>query len=102
MTEKQAKFTSSWLSEASHTSIIADKARRAETFLRALADGKIDESEIEAQQQRLVALMEEIEPQLEPTLHDKVTHLLCELTVYDLMQATYAIQQARPKVVFRG
>ena len=102
MTAKKAKFVSAWFNEASHTPIIADKARRAETFLAALAEGSIDKSEIKAQEKRLVALMEEIEPQLEPALHDKVTHLLCELTVYDFMQATYSIQQSRPKGVFRG
>ena len=89
---------SAWFDEASHTPIIADKARRAESFLAAMADGSIDESEIKAQEQRLVALMEEIEPQLDAALHDKVTELLCELTVYDFMQAMLlGSSKARPR-----
>ena len=100
MSAQQAK--SAWFDEASHTPIIAEKARQAESFLAAMADGKIDESELEAQEERLVALMREIEPQLAGGLHDQVTELLCELTVYDFMQAMQSIQQARPKTVFQG
>ena len=102
MSAQQAKSVSAWFDEASHTPIIADKARRAESFVAAMADGRIDESEIKAQERRLVALMEEVEPRLDPGLHAKVTELLCELTVYDFMQAMHSVQQARPKTVFRG
>ena len=102
MSAQQAKSASAWFDEASHTPIIAEKARRAESFVAAMADGKIDESEIKAQEDRLVQLMQEIEPQLAPRLHDQVTELLCELTVYDFMQAMHSVGQARPKSVFRG
>ena len=101
MSAQASQFASAWFDEASHTPIIAEKARRAESFLAAMADGQIDESEIKAQEQRLVALMEEIEPQLTPALHAKVTELLCELTVYDFMQAMHSMQQARPRQVPR-
>ena len=93
---------SAWFDEASHTPIIAEKARRAESFITAMADGKIDESEIKAQETRLVQLMQKIEPQLSGPLHAQVTELLCELTVYDFMQAMYSLEQARPKSAFRG
>jgi hypothetical protein len=102
MSAQRAKSVSAWFDEASHTPIIADKARRAESFVAALADGRLDDSEIKDQERRLVALMEEVEPQLEPGLHAKVTELLCELTVYDFMQAMHSVGQARPKTVFRG
>jgi hypothetical protein len=49
-----------------------------------------------------VKLMKEIEPKLDPTLHAKVTELLCELTAYDMMQAFNLLQQSRPKTAFRG
>ncbi len=100
MSAQQAK--SAWFDEASHTPIIAEKARQAESFLAAMADGKIDQAELEAQEERLVELMRAIEPQLAGGLHDQVTELLCELTVYDFMQAMQSIQQARPKTVFQG
>lgn len=100
MSAQQAK--SAWFDEASHTPIIADKARHAESFIAAMADGRIDQSEILAQERRLVQLMEKIEPQLTGDLHAQVTNLLCELTVYDFMQAMRSCQQARPKTVFQG
>jgi hypothetical protein len=100
MSAQQEK--SAWFDEASHTSMIAEKARRAESFLSAMADGEIDESEIQAQEGRLVQLMQKIEPQLPDSLHAEVTELLCELTVYDFMQAMRSIQEARPKIAFQG
>jgi len=46
--------------------------------------------------------MKEIEPKLEPELHDRVTQLLCELTAYDIMQSLNMMQSARPASKFRG
>lgn len=93
---------SAWFDETSHASVIAEKAQQAESFAAAIADGKIEQSELEAQEARLVGLMEKIEPQLTPELHTQVTELLCELTVFDFMQTIYSFEQARPKTVFRG
>ncbi len=93
---------SAWFDEKSHAPVIAEKARRAESFVAAMADGKIEESEVKAQEARLVKLMQAIEPKLSPELHVQVTELLCELTVYDFMQAMCSVQQARPKTAFRG
>jgi hypothetical protein len=97
-----AQAKSAWFDETSHTPLIADKARRAESFIAAMADGRIDESEIQSQEKRLVQLMQKIEPQLAGGLHDQVTELLCELTVYDFMQALRSLQEARPKTKFQG
>jgi hypothetical protein len=102
MSAQQAKAKSAWFDEASHTPIIAERARRAESFVAAMADGKIDTSEIKAQEARLVKLMQQIEPQLDERLHAQVTELMCELTVYDFMQAMFSMQEARPKTVFHG
>ncbi len=94
--------TSRWLDEKTDEPMIAEQAQRLETFLAAMADGRIDEAELQAQEQRLVQLMREVEPLLDEKLHAKVTQLLCELTAYDIMQAVHAMQQARPKTAFRG
>jgi 3-methyladenine DNA glycosylase Tag len=102
MASQQTNPSSAWFDAARHTSLIAEKAQRTESFLAAMADGRVDAEEIAAQENRLVALMSEIEPQLNPQLHAKVTELLCELTVYDFMQAMVSLEQARPKTAFRG
>ena len=102
MTAKQTRSTSAWFDEASHLPIIAEQARHLDSFLSAMADGKVEIAEIKAQEGRLVNLMKEIEPLLDDHLHAKVTELLCELTAYDLMQTLHMIQDARPKTTFRG
>ena len=93
---------SSWLDEASNAPLIERQARRLNSFLEAMADGKIDDHEIVAQEARLVKLMKEIEPTLDAATHAKVTQLLCELTAYDLMQVLHSMEMARPKTVFQG
>ncbi len=98
----KARRISSWFDDASHKPLIAEQARRLKTFLAAVADGVIDEAELAAQEKRLVQVMKEVQPLLEPGLHAKVTELLCELTAYDLMQVMHSFHQARPKTTFRG
>ncbi len=97
-----AGFQSKWFDEKSDTPIIAERARQLDSFLKAVADGQVETHELEAQEQRLVTLMKEIEPRLDPAIHDKVTELLCELTAYDMMQVLNLMQESRPKTTFRG
>lgn len=93
---------SSWFDEGSSTPLIAEQAQKLESFLAAIADDKVTDAELKEQEERLVKLMKEIEPKLDPQLHDRVTQLLCELTAYDLMQVFNAMQQIKPKTKFRG
>lgn len=93
---------SAWFDEASEQSLIAEQAKRLDSFLTAMADGTVDASEVQAQEARLVKLMKEVEPQLSGELHAKVTQLLCELTAYDVMQLLHTMHEARPKTAFRG
>ncbi len=92
----------SWLDETSGTPMIEQYARQLNTFLDAMADGRVDDSELAAQEGRVAALMREIEPKLDDALHAKVTRLLCELTAYDLMQMVHAVTAGRPKRKFQG
>ena len=91
-----------WFDASSNLPIIDEQAKRLDSFLTAMADGRIEASELETQQARLVKLMKEIEPQLNDELHAKVTRLLVELTAYDLMKVLHSMHEARPKTVFRG
>ena len=105
MSAKQTETTSpssAWFDEATQTPLIENQARRLDSFLAAMADGEVDENELQAQEARLVKLMKEVEPQLTPALHDKVTQLLCELTAYDIMHTFHIVQEAKPKTTFRG
>ena len=92
----------SWVDELTQTPLIDDYARQLESFISAMADGRVDENEVKGQEQRVVKLLKEIDPQLADALHAKVTQLLCELTAYAIMQMLYAMEQTRPKAVFQG
>jgi hypothetical protein len=104
MAEKKSSTTErlAWLDEKTHAPLIEKYARQLDSFIDTMADGKVEPSEITAQEERLIKLMKEIEPQLDDALHAKVTQLLCELTAYDLMQTIAAMQASRPKTAFRG
>lgn len=93
---------SQWFDEVSNTSLIDEQAQKLGPFLTAMADGQIDAAEVKAQEDRLVAIMREVEPLLSEAQHAKVTQLLVELTAYDLMQVLHTIHAARPKTRFVG
>jgi hypothetical protein len=102
MAKKTKANRTSWFDEKSHHLLLDQHAQKLDPFLKAMADGKVDAKELHAQEERLVALMKEVEPLLDDTLHEKVTQLLCELVAYDQMQMVHTMQEARPKGVFRG
>ena len=92
----------SWLDDKSATPLIDSYVQKLTTFVDAMADGQIDDREVAEQEQRLVALMKEVEPTLNDAQHAQVTKLLCELTAYNVMQTLNSLQSARPKTTFRG
>lgn len=91
-----------WFDAASHEPLIENYARQLDSFIETMADGIVEDSEIKAQEERLIGLMKEVEPLLDDELHAKVTRLLCELTAYDIMQMLHSLQAARPRTQFRG
>ncbi len=92
----------SWLDDETQTPLIDTYAQQLSSFIDALADGKVDEAEVRAQEERVVALMKEVEPQLDDKVHASVTQLLCELTAYNMMQMLQSMHAARPKTQFQG
>jgi hypothetical protein len=75
-----------WLDEKTDTPLIDAYVQKLGSFLEAMADGKIDASELKAQEE----------------LHEQVTHLLCELSAYNIMHTIHQFVEARPKTKFRG
>ena len=92
----------SWLDDDAQTTLIDDYARNLGSFVDAMADGIVDANEVAQQEQRVVELMKEVEPQLDDKMHAKVTELLCELSAYNAMQLLHALYEARPKTKFQG
>ena len=91
-----------WFDDSIDTPLIAEYARKLDSFLDAVADARIETRELDEQEKRVVSLMKEVEPLLSPEAHEKVTRLLCEVTAYDLMQALHMAGHARTKTKFRG
>ena len=92
----------SWLDADSGEPMIHRYTERLNTFLEAMADGKVEAKELEEQQERLVTLLKEIEPKLGDELHEEVTELLCELTAYNIMHTVFEVAEAKPQMEFRG
>jgi hypothetical protein len=91
-----------WFDETNEVPMLAEYARKLDSFLDAVADGRVEAKEIEEQEHRVVALMKQVEPLLSPEAHEKVTQLLCEVTAYDLMNAFHMAGKSRPLTQFRG
>ncbi len=91
MTDNDSPDRLSWLDDEGGVAI-DEYAQKLESYLQAMADGVVSDDELEAQEKRVVALMREIEPQLDDALHAKVTALLCELTAFDIMQLLHTVQ----------
>jgi hypothetical protein len=91
-----------WLDPKTEAPLIDDYAKEMESYLKAFADGVIEDHELKEQEEQLTALMKEVEPQLDDALHEKVTRLLCEVAVYDMMQMVHSLQKARPVSKFHG
>jgi len=91
-----------WLDESTDAPLIHDYAHRLTGFMDAMADGKIETHELKEQEARLVALMKKVEPELGDKLHEDVTHLLCELSAYNIMHTLHELMEAKPKTKFKG
>ena len=91
----------SWFDD-SQKPLIDQYAQEMDSFVQTVADGKVSDTELKAQEVRLVGLMKELEPLLDDALHEKVTRLLCEMAAYDFMQMLHQVQQNRPRTQFKG
>jgi hypothetical protein len=91
-----------WLDATTDTPLIGQYAERLGTFLDAMADGRIEAHELEAQEARVVALLKAVEPKLGDEIHEEVTHLLCELSAYNIMHTLHQLMEKAPKTKFRG
>jgi hypothetical protein len=92
----------SWLDDTTQTPLIDNYLQKLSTFVDAMADGRVDDAELQDQEKRLVTLMKEVEPALNDSQHAQVTKLLCELTAYNIMQTLNSLQTSRPRSVFKG
>ena len=86
----------SWITADSNPDLDAHVAQ-LEHFTKSMADGVVDASELETQENNLVAAMRDVEAVLDDATHAKVTKLLAELTAYSVMRTLHELTSARVK-----
>ena len=92
----------SWFDDKDKRPIFQEHIAKLESFTSALADGVVTKQELAGQEQRLVAAMQALEPELNDVLHAKATTLLVELTAYNVMRLLHELQAEHAKIAFSG
>jgi hypothetical protein len=85
----------SWFDEKTHMPVIDEQVHKLSTFVDAMADGVIDEAELDKQQTSVVAAMKAVEGELNDEQHAKITRLMVELSAYNIMRLLHELQQSR-------
>ena len=85
----------SWFDEKTHMPVIDEQVNKLSTFVDAMADGVIDDSELHKQQESVVVAMKAVESELSDEQHAKITRLMVELSAYNIMRLLHELQHAR-------
>src|SRR5580704_1511083 len=85
----------SWFDEKTHMPVVDEQAQKLSAFVDAMADGVIDDSELEKQQSSVIEAMKGVEGNLNDEQHAKVTRLLVELSAYNVMRLLHELQGSR-------
>jgi ribosomal protein S13 len=75
--------------------IIDEQVQNLSAFVDAMADGVIDDTELEKQQSSVVAAMKSVEGDLSDEQHEKITRLMVELSAYNVMRLLHELQHSR-------
>jgi hypothetical protein len=87
----------SWFDEKTHMPVIDEQVHKLSTFVDAMADGVIDDAELDKQQTSVVAAMKAVESELSDEQHAKITRLMVELSAYNIMRLLHELHQTRPE-----
>jgi hypothetical protein len=90
----------SWFDDKAEHPLIQEQAQKLEAFTSAMADGVITPQELAGQEQRVIAAMKQVEPQLSDEQHARVTALLVELTAYNIMRLIHELHAERARMAF--
>jgi hypothetical protein len=85
----------SWFDEKTHVPVIDEQVKNLSAFVDAMADGVIDEAELDKQQVSVVEAMTAVESDLNDEQHAKVTRLMVELSAYNIMRLLHELQKSR-------
>lgn len=89
----------SWLND-DNAPQLDERAQCLEHFTTSMADGVIDNDELQKQEENLVAAMKAVEGDLSDEVHERVTTLLVELTAFNVMSVLHDFASARARKAF--
>ena len=90
----------SWFDDDAKHPLIHEQIEKLESFTSALADGQVSKQELAGQEQRLVAALKALEPELSDELHAKVTTALVELSAYNVMRLLHELRAEQTRLAF--
>ena len=90
----------SWFDDKAEHPMIQEQISKLDSFTSAMADGVVTETELNAQESRLVASMKTLEADLSDDLHAKATTVLVELSAYNVMRLLHELQAERARMAF--
>ena len=90
----------SWFDETKHLPVIDEQVQKLDSFVQAMADGVIDKTELENQQESLIRAMRAVESDLTDDQHAKITRLLIELSAYNVMRLLHELQTEKLQRAF--
>jgi hypothetical protein len=90
----------SWFDENAQHPLIHEQMEKLESFTSALADGQVSRQELGGQEQRLIAALKAVEPDLSDALHAKVTTVLVELSAYNVMRLLHELRAEQTRLAF--
>lgn len=85
----------SWFDDETEIPVIHEQVEKLESFTQSMADGVIEQQELQRQQNSVVAAMREVEDILDDEQHAKVTRLLVELSAYNIMRLLHELHAQR-------
>jgi len=88
-----------WFDEKTQVPVIDEQVEKLSAFVDAMADGVINDAELEKQQSSVIEAMKAVEAELSDEQHAKVTRLLVELSAYNIMRLLHELQLTRRKHV---
>jgi hypothetical protein len=91
----------SWFDDKAEHPLIHDQIEKLESFTSALADGHVSKQELGGQEERLVAAMKALEPDLSDALHARVTTVLVELSAYNVMRLLHELRAEQTRLAFK-
>lgn len=85
----------SWFDEKTHVPVIDEQVKNLSTFVDAMADGVVDDRELDKQQSSVIEAMKAVEGDLNDEQHAKITRLMVELSAYNIMRLLHELQKSR-------